>query len=670
VTRHFVLMLAVLAVIAGLSPEPWYHTDREQYQQIGRSVIFQDCSALHCFRPLVPAVLEHLPGPSLLKWKTYAVLANWAAAVAVAFLTLTFGLTQRTAVTAAWLSALGFGCLFTLFDPYSADPLMFAAGPALTLGLLRGRLRGVGVASAIGVLGKEFAAAPLWIWTGASVLARRWPLAARTAAVAFAVTTVWLLLQVTLMVGFNNDYGGNPSANLAGGGYIVHWFRELGWRVAVSALVTEFGPLYILAPLGFLWAPAELRRVALAAIPALLVFCYVQQPDRALWNFHYLVTPLAALTLAHVPMRVVLSLVALFALVNLRSAAQFQVLPSARYALLLSWVVATVAAYLAWRGRTQSPPIQPAHRLDPALGFTMGFRVLTAAAVLLAGFLSLVLIDMAAHRAEENDRGLNRHGYRGPVLHAKAPGEIRLLLLGGATTASPHLPWAQSLGGVLTRLLGQPWRWKEVRWTSVADLSQPNDTVANAIQQVRHYRHLGADVVVLMSGYNDLPGIALPEGGRQTSAVFRATGYLPVVGDRLSGRSSVPPAPALPVDADWAHANYRSRLSVDADCDSDWRAYCDAVQAAIDAALQEGCRVFVVSEPYRSAGHFAQQQALRTMIAHRYRVDDRVQYLDLGWHVDVRDPRLMTDQQTLTAYGIEEYVDGLATALIAEIQRW
>ena len=44
---------------------------------------------------LVPWLLAPLPGPSLVKWKAYAVVSNAAAAVAVFALCVTFGLSTR-----------------------------------------------------------------------------------------------------------------------------------------------------------------------------------------------------------------------------------------------------------------------------------------------------------------------------------------------------------------------------------------------------------------------------------------------------------------------------------------------------------------------------------------------------------------------------------------------
>src|SRR5579871_2645998 len=129
----------VLALTAFVAPDPARITDRGTYEAIAARVIVPDCNDLHCFRVLVPWILGRLPGPSIVRWKSYAVVANTAAAAAVFFLAITLGLSPRGAAYAAAMSGFGFGAFYTVYDCYTADPLMFAVGPVLTTELLRGR---------------------------------------------------------------------------------------------------------------------------------------------------------------------------------------------------------------------------------------------------------------------------------------------------------------------------------------------------------------------------------------------------------------------------------------------------------------------------------------------------------------------------------------------------
>jgi len=341
--RRFVAVAMVLGVVAAVAPAPWLGTDRGTYESVGRDHVIEDCSELHCFRILVAWTLEALPGPSLVKWKTYAVLANAGAAVAVGWLCGLLGLSAQASLYATWLAALGFGSFYTLFDCYTSDPLMFLLGPLLTGELLRGRRGRSTALGAAGVLAKEFAAAPLWIHTLWAAMRRNWDAALRSLLAASTVTMVWMALQIWLVVSHNYSYGGSASADLAGGGFLARWYAMVGPRGAALAVFVEFGALYLLFPFGLLRASRELRLLAVAALPAALALVYVQQPDRALWNFHFLVIPIAVLALEKLPAWGVWLFIALFAMANLRVGAQLKAVPPALVPLALSMLVAAGA---------------------------------------------------------------------------------------------------------------------------------------------------------------------------------------------------------------------------------------------------------------------------------------------------------------------------------------
>jgi hypothetical protein len=336
-------LLVVLGALAWLSPLPDRVTDREIYENTATYRIVPDCTDLHCFRVLVAWTLGALPGPSTLKWRAYAVVCNAAAAVMVLQLCLTFGLSLRTAWTASIISAFGFGSLYTLHDAYTSDPFMYLLGPLMTNELLRARLGAAGVIGAVGVFAKEFAAAPLFVFALYQASERRWPDAFRTVATANAVFIVWLVFQLTMIIRFNYGYGGTTSNRFLSGGGLGPWLQDQSLRGILSAMFNEFGVLYLLAPIGFFLAPASLRRLTLVAAPVALVLCYVQQPDRALWNFHFLVAPLGALALESAPMVLAGLTVAAFAFANLRVGAQLMFVPAARFALMLSVALALAA---------------------------------------------------------------------------------------------------------------------------------------------------------------------------------------------------------------------------------------------------------------------------------------------------------------------------------------
>jgi len=349
---QFAALAVCLGAIAGLSPLPQRVTDRDIYEATAAHGVVYDCSDIHCFRVLVPWILGPLPGASIVKWKTYAVLCNAAAAVAVFGLSLTFGLSRRGAWLASIGSAFGFGSLYTLHDVYTSDPLMYVVGPFLTNALLTDRVATAAVVGAIGVFAKEFAAAPLYLVTGYFAIERRWLQAARALAAANLAFIVWLLLTLTLMLRFNYTYAGSASADLAGGGNLVGWLHRQSPRGVAAAMFNEFGALYVLAPVGLFLAPRRLRLVTMVSLPIAALFAYVQQPDRALWNVHFLVLPLAALVLERAP-ALGWPTIGAFAVGNLRVGAQLPIAPIGRVALAASVLLAiatTVAALLAPQG--------------------------------------------------------------------------------------------------------------------------------------------------------------------------------------------------------------------------------------------------------------------------------------------------------------------------------
>jgi hypothetical protein len=346
---YAVSLVILLGAIAWLSPLPDRVTDRDIYERTAAYRIVPDCNDLHCFRALVGWTLGTLPGPSTAKWRSYAVVCNAAAALMVLQLCLTFGLSARAAWTASLISAFGFGSLYTLHDPYTSDPLMYLLGPMMTNELLRARTGAAALLGAIGVFAKEFAAAPLFLFAAYEVLERRWAAAARTLAAANAVFIVWAIFHLTMIIRFNYGYGGTTSTKFLSGGGVGPWLHEQSVRGIMSAMFNEFGALYVLAPAGFVLAPRPLRRLMLAAAPVAVVFCYVQQPDRALWNFHFLVAPLAALALDSAPLWAAALTVVLFATANLRVGAQLPFVPAARFALGLSAACAIAVAAQALR---------------------------------------------------------------------------------------------------------------------------------------------------------------------------------------------------------------------------------------------------------------------------------------------------------------------------------
>lgn len=352
-----VRLLIVVGFAAFVAPEPWWPTDRRVYERMGEEWLVPGCNDFHCFRPLVSWVLGRLPGSQLVIWKTYAVLCQVGAGLAMAYWVMRWGASVSTARMVAWLTALGSGACYTLFDPYTSDPLMHLLGPVLMLLVDRGRAGAATALSMAGVMAKEFAAVPLIVAAAYRAVRSEWRDTIRCTLGAVAVVSLWTAWQLYARLGLGYTTGPTYSADLTTGGFLVFWLLTLSPVLVAQLLALVFGGLWLMWAAGLVWGPRELRQFTFAALPALLIFNAVQQPDRALWNFAFVIMPAVAMVLERAPAVMGWLLVAAQTALNLRFGAQLPYVPAAR----LSFVIAVlVAAAIIVRARAAAPAPSPA----------------------------------------------------------------------------------------------------------------------------------------------------------------------------------------------------------------------------------------------------------------------------------------------------------------------
>lgn len=344
--RWLLPVLTVLGTVASLTPSPWWATDRDVYERMSREWFIPGCNDFHCFRPLVPVVLGLLPAAGILKWKAYAVVCEAAAAVMMGLWVSRMGASTRASSMVVWLTALGSGSLYTLFDPHTSDPFMHLLGAAVMVLWTDGRFGAAVTLSAVGVLAKEFAAVPLAILTATRALQSRWPEFRLALAGAVGAVAAWSAWQLVARVTLGYSTGPTYSADITSGGFLVFWLLNLSSALVVASLLMAFGGLWLLWPAGVIWGPRELRQLTFAALPPMLVFTALQQPERALWNFAIVVMPAVAVVLERVPPVLGWALVVGQALLNLRFGAQLPFMPSAR---ILLGMAAAIAAVAIWR---------------------------------------------------------------------------------------------------------------------------------------------------------------------------------------------------------------------------------------------------------------------------------------------------------------------------------
>lgn len=354
---HAVGMLATTGLVAYLAPVPWWDTDRGVYERMAREWLVPGCNDFHCFRPLVSWILGRIPGSPLVIWKAYAAICQTGAGVAMAFWVMRWGLPARSAAKVAWLTALGSGACYTLFDPFTSDPLIHLLGPVLLLLIDQRRHATAATLTTIGVMAKEFAAVPLVVGTVYRALRNQWR-DARTLAIGSIVTIgAWAAWQVYARTQLGYTTGPTYSADLSTGGYVVFWLLTLSPALVASLMAMVLGGLWLLWAAGLLWASRPLRQFTLASLPAILLFNALQQPDRALWNFAFVVMPAAAVLLDRAPAALGWIFVAAQAILNVRFGAQLAQAPPARVTFVIA---ASLAAIIIWRARRPEPGAAPA----------------------------------------------------------------------------------------------------------------------------------------------------------------------------------------------------------------------------------------------------------------------------------------------------------------------
>jgi hypothetical protein len=351
-TAHAAAILVVLVVVGQALPPPAI-SDHEMMEYVGQGVINPGCTNLNCWRILAAAIVERFPGPSLPRWRTYAAIGNAGGAAMTGALALAFGLSPQAAILAMWISGMSVGSFTTVYHPYTSDSMIFFLAPLIMLLLVRGRIGVAALISAVGIFAKEFAAVPLFMQAVADGIAGEWARFRRGLALAAAVIVLWVGYQIGMMVLFHYAYDANPSIDLLRGGYFWFWYKHIGPVTALLTIFSAFGAAYLLAAAGFTRAPDRLRALVGGAVIPALAFMYVETPDRALFNFHFLVGPLAAIALVSAPVIAGWTFVAAYTLANLRIGSTWDAVPSSRYALAVSLAVACLAIVQMW-GRSSA----------------------------------------------------------------------------------------------------------------------------------------------------------------------------------------------------------------------------------------------------------------------------------------------------------------------------
>ena len=321
----------------------------------------------------------------------------------------------------------------------------------------------------------------------------------------------------------------------------------------------------------------------------------------------------------------------------------------------------------------------------------IAFALAAMSLSLVGGLFMLLIADLVLHARAERSAGLNRYGYRGPVVPRKQPGELRVVMLGGSTVFGYGVSWNESIAAQLEpRLqarLGRP--------VKVVNLGFNNEGAFAFVPNLEDFEYLDYDVIVLYEGYNDLPGDEGPNRSvyRRDSAVYRAVGYYPILPLYLDEKAmtfrygsdlNAAYEAARPGNEDKAvvfRPNLANRTSAGAleaiaamtraldgqlektgtvpppaiaahqstlGCSFPYVTYCESVATAVRFGIDRGKAVVVGSQP-RALGddakrlHTLQHQMVSGMMARTFGGDRRVAYADLSHLLDLQNVDMTFD---------------------------
>ena len=159
------------------------------------------------------------------------------------------------------------------------------------------------------------------------------------------------------------------------------------------------------------------------------------------------------------------------------------------------------------------------------------YVIFALAGVLISTFFCVGLlagVDFYLHKKYEKSGGYNIWGYRGPPAKRKAPGERRIVILGGSTALGYGQSFEDSFPVYLEELINKRRQRAAKKPISIANLAGNNEGAHSFIFALRDYEYLDYDIALMYTGYNDLGG-KNNQVFRHNSTIYRLTGWLPIL---------------------------------------------------------------------------------------------------------------------------------------------
>lgn len=323
------------------------------------------------------------------------------------------------------------------------------------------------------------------------------------------------------------------------------------------------------------------------------------------------------------------------------------------------------------------------------------FAGVTIAGSALCGMMALFALDLYLHHKYGKIAGYNVRGYRGAVLGRKSPGEIRVAVVGGSTALGYGVAPHESYPAYLESLLNTAFERPDGATYRVVNLAWNNEGAYSFQFTLRDYAYLDYDVAILYEGYNDLGRNR--SVFRHESPVFRLTGYLPIFPMILKEKAMAIRYGGKLEDAYWGKQtvfkpNLAQRATAGAletavsvskslehqlgrlserpvgdepalgagGCGDRWNDYCHSMQVAVEYLLDRGRKAIVVTQPYATDDHRAQQEAMAAMVQARFGADPSFRYVNLGHTIDLKDTALCYDGMHLVGEGNRRIAAALA----------
>jgi hypothetical protein len=257
---------------------------------------------------------------------------------------------------------------------------------------------------------------------------------------------------------------------------------------------------------------------------------------------------------------------------------------------------------------------------------TRGLATALVAELVCGCALALVALDVFAHKRVEELGGVNIWGYRGAVLKAKQPHEIRLAVVGGDFAFGWGVAASQTMIFEVRRLLllDLDKRGGDQPAVTGVDLGARGLAPGGYAEWIDRFTYLRPDVLCLIPD----PGLHVAAGGTylpdRESLAFTTLGYAPilplVVGEKAKLRDSTV------LRAATAALAAVDRVGGHAPGGRDTTPYRNAIETAVLAGLRASTAGVAVVWPPRGAG----DEADRAFVSSRFAGDARVRIVDLG----------------------------------------